>query len=308
VYVPIGGQTKSGSLSVMSGSEGCVYFDLETSGEYWGRGPTKYSVHGINKRWLDSPAYRHIKMLSSLVSDDGNKILVKGWYDDLLSPTKEDLKIIDELAKREIPGPIEEIKKSLGARVFIDDVTDHIELLKMYFFGTTLNLDGIWGGRILDTGAGAILPYKVTSKHDCRYMPNQNGDALVRKLRAHLDEHGYEDVKIRVIGDCDWCRANLNTEIARAIFKMCDRFGVEYGPPSPPIASGGWTPMGPYWPAYLFGKNPLQLPIAGGTLGHGDRAHAINEYYVIEGAGKIYGLAEAEKGYATILYNYAGKT
>ena len=34
-------------------------------------------------------------------------------------------------------------------------------------------------------------------------------------------------------------------------------------------------------------------------------AHAANEYFVIEGAGKIYGMAGAEKSFATILYNYS---
>jgi hypothetical protein len=33
--------------------------------------------------------------------------------------------------------------------------------------------------------------------------------------------------------------------------------------------------------------------------------HAANEYYVIEGAGEIYGMAGAEKSFATILYSYA---
>ena len=36
-------------------------------------------------------------------------------------------------------------------------------------------------------------------------------------------------------------------------------------------------------------------------------AHAANEYFVIEGAGKVYGMAGAEKSIATVLYNYAGK-
>ena len=36
-------------------------------------------------------------------------------------------------------------------------------------------------------------------------------------------------------------------------------------------------------------------------------AHAANEYYIIEGAGKVYGMAGAEKVAATIIYNFAGK-
>jgi len=36
-------------------------------------------------------------------------------------------------------------------------------------------------------------------------------------------------------------------------------------------------------------------------------AHAANEFYVIEGAGKVYGMAGAEKRLATVLFNDAGK-
>jgi hypothetical protein len=41
-------------------------------------------------------------------------------------------------------------------------------------------------------------------------------------------------------------------------------------------------------------------------VGNGGRAHAANEFYVIEGAGKTYGMAGAEKSIATVLYNFAG--
>ena len=42
-------------------------------------------------------------------------------------------------------------------------------------------------------------------------------------------------------------------------------------------------------------------------MGHGEGSHSINEFWVIEGDDKVYGLAGAEKSMATILYNYTGK-
>jgi acetylornithine deacetylase/succinyl-diaminopimelate desuccinylase-like protein len=297
-----GGQRRNGLASIGGGSEGCLYFELTTSGEYWGRGPTKYSVHGGNKRWLDSPAWRHIEMLSTLITDNGNKIMVDGWYDNMEPPSPEDTDLLREIASK---TDIEADKEALGAKVFMNDLTDPFELLKMRGYGTSINLDGIWGGRILDTGAGACLPYKITSKHNCRYVPNQNGEDLSNKIRKHLDNHGYSDVQMRIVGDVDWCKFKRDTEIVKAIVKTYEKFGVDYVSASPPTISG--SDAGPYWPAYLFGKNPLNLPIARGGLGHGGRAHAIDEYYVIEGAGKVYGLAGAEKANASVLYYYAGK-
>ena len=63
-----------------------------------------------------------------------------------------------------------------------------------------------------------------------------------------------------------------------------------------------------YWPAYLFGGDgAVQMPISASGVGYGGNAHAANEFYVIEGAGKIYGMAGAEKVVAAMAYAFAGK-
>src|SRR5258708_862591 len=79
-----GGQAPSGGGDVAGGSEGCVYIELTTSGKAWGRGPVQSDIHGANKRAVDSPAWRHIKMLASLISDDGNTPLIKGFTDGMV--------------------------------------------------------------------------------------------------------------------------------------------------------------------------------------------------------------------------------
>ena len=38
------------------------------------------------------------------------------------------------------------------------------------------------------------------------------------------------------------------------------------------------------------------MPISSGGVGYGGNAHAANEFIVIEGAGKVYGLAGAGEG------------
>lgn len=82
---------------------------------------------------------------------------------------------------------------------------------------------------------------------------------------------------------------------------MFREFNVEYRQ----IPGTGFGGLGPYWPAYLFARGPLNLPIAMGALGHGGRAHAIDEYCVIKDNNQVYGLAGAEKGYLSVLYEYA---
>ena len=80
-------------------SEGCVFFELKTSGKSWGRGPVYSDIHGANKRTTDSPAWRHIEMLSKLVSPDGNHVLVPGFYDNIVPPTAVEERKLREAAK-----------------------------------------------------------------------------------------------------------------------------------------------------------------------------------------------------------------
>ena len=48
-------------------------------------------VHGVMKRTTDSPAWRHIQMLASLTSKDGNTPLIKGFFDNMEPPTKAEI-------------------------------------------------------------------------------------------------------------------------------------------------------------------------------------------------------------------------
>ncbi len=74
-----GGQTYSGAGGISGSSEGCVNFELTTSGKNWGRGPIASNIHGIYKRTTDSPAFRHMQMVATLTSPDGNRVLVPGF-------------------------------------------------------------------------------------------------------------------------------------------------------------------------------------------------------------------------------------
>jgi acetylornithine deacetylase/succinyl-diaminopimelate desuccinylase-like protein len=293
----MGGQAPTGGAFLLGGSEGCVFVELTTSGKKWGRGPNYSDIHGGFKRSVDSPAWRHIKMLSTLVDDTGNKVLIDGFYDNMEPLSAEEEAMLKMAAKG---VDMKAAAQNLGVERFITD--DPFTFLKMSRYGTSINIDGIWGGNMFAGGSGAILPNKITSKHNFRYIPKMSGPDIVAKLRRHLDRHGYPDVEINVVGDVPWAKMRFDTDISKAVMAALDTFQIKHGPPS-----GRETILGGYWPAYLFAGEPLDIPITGGMAGSGGNAHAANEYYVIEGAGKVYGLAGAEKSVATVLYNFAGK-
>lgn len=312
VMLRFGGQGNSGSAGYGGGSEGCVYVELTTSGTKWGRGPTVSDIHGANKRGVDSPAWRHIKMLASLVSDDGNTPKIGGFFENIqpITPAQD-----ADLKRRAKNMDLKVAAENLGVARFMSD--DPYDILKIQNFGTSFNLDGIWGGNMYAGGAGATLPNKVTSKHNFRYVPNMTGPDIVKKLRAQLDKNGYPDVEVKLIGDVPWAKMNSDNPIGQALKRAYEIMNIPHGELNKEYEIGGaGAAAGGYWPAYMFGNGEIGediapslpgIPIAAGGAGVGGRAHAANEYYVIEGAGKVYGLAGAEKAVATTLYAYAGK-
>ena len=277
-------------------SEGCVFVELITSGESWGRGPTYSNIHGGRKRAVDAPAWRHIQMLSTLVDETGNRVMIDGFYDDIEPLTPEEEEILVKAAEG---YDVEVAAERLGVARFISD--DPLDVVTMSRYGTSMNLDGIWGGNMFEGGSGAILPNRIVSKHNFRYVPNQDGLDIVDKLRVHLDKHGYEDVEINIVGDVPWAKMSDDNDLARAGNAMREAFGV--GTSDPNLEP---TILGGYWPAYLFAGDVLDIPIASAQVGGGGGAHAANEYFVVEGAGNTYGMAGMEKSIATVLYNYAG--
>ena len=130
---------------------------------------------------------------------------------------------------------------------FIAD--DPLPLLQMQRYGTSFNLDGIWGGNMYAGGAGAILPNKITSKHNIRYVPNMDGLDIVKKIRAQLDRNGYKDVEMQT----DRRRAVVE-DVVRHGHRARHHADVRTVPDSarPAVSDARRFVAGGYWPAYLF--------------------------------------------------------
>jgi len=60
------------------------------------------------------------------------------------------------------------------------------------------------------------------------------------------------------------------------------------------------------WPGYLFTGEPPRLPAGPFGLGHGDGAHAPNEYFLSESAQpRVQGIDAAARSYVELLYAMA---
>lgn len=287
-------QNRQGKVSMALGVKGIVYFELEASGRAWGRGPRAYDVHSSVKAVVDSPAWRLIQALATMVSPDGNTITIGGFYDNVAPPSAEDLELVDEAVKRWDETDETSWKQNLQVDRFIDDATGRDLLLK-HLYSTTLNVDGIWSG-YTGPGSKTVLPHKATCKMDVRLVPNQHSSEVLPRIRAHLDRHGFTDITIRPLNGYEWSKTSVRTDVVQAVLRVYRDHDIE-----PRIMPH----MGGSWPRYLYTRPPLNLPVSHGGLGHGGRAHSPDEYFVIEGNDRVGGLLECERSHVEILYAYA---
>ncbi|NIR86192.1 M20/M25/M40 family metallo-hydrolase [Candidatus Bathyarchaeota archaeon] len=291
LFGPDACQDEKGKVLMGLGWKGIEYIELECSGKSWGRGPTEFGIHSSDKSWVDSPVWRMIHALATMTSKDGNKILIDGWYDNVRQPSKEDLELIDKLVET---FDEESMKREMKVEKFINELHGK-DLLIQYLYSTTLNIDGIWGG-YTGPGSKTVLPHKVTVKLDTRLVPDQSPKQIIPKIRKHLDKHGYKDIIIRPMDPYDWSKTSVKEPIVQATIHAYRKLGYE-----PEI----WPMYASSVPYYLFNRKPLRLPFIDAGLGYGARAHAPDEFFVIEGNERVAGLAGCEKSFVFILDTYA---
>src|SRR5262249_18449359 len=98
VFMPAASQDLDGVVTVSLRAKGVVELELVASGEKWGRGPAK-DVHSSLKAMVDSPAWHLVKALDTLVSADGNTIMIEG-YPKPRPISAEEKAMIAEASKR----------------------------------------------------------------------------------------------------------------------------------------------------------------------------------------------------------------
>jgi acetylornithine deacetylase/succinyl-diaminopimelate desuccinylase-like protein len=291
---PSSDQEMNGKVEVTLGCKGVAELELECSGELWGRGPVKRGIHSSVAPVIESPMWRMTQALASMTdSADPDRVLIAGFYDNVARPTIEEIKIVEKLAQT---FDEENFKKEIEVNSFTKNLRGKDLLMKM-LFSTSLNIQGISGGYegpLFKT----ILPNRIIAKLESRLVPNQTREETAKKIRAHLEKLGYSDIAIREYpeenGVDDWSRTDPNSGVVRAVIDSYRKFGYE--PEVWPTSLGSA-------PFSLFTKYPLRMPLVSAGLGFGARAHAPDEYYVIEGNDKVQGLTGAEKFFVSSLFD-----
>lgn len=268
VLFPFFDQDEVGTPSITLGTKGLLYFELICQGGEWG-GPTSRGIHGSFNAWVKNPAWRLVKALSTLVDAD-EKILVKDLFKDV-SPLGPDER---EWLKQQIEAGL------FDEHVFLENYDvkkfkyegSGIDIWEKLFSQPQLNIDGIISGY---TGpeTKTLLPHIATAKVDVRMVPHMEPDEVVQAIRSHLDQHGFEDIEMKVYNKYYWSKVGVNETVVQAMIETYRTMGKE--PQLWPLNPGS----APY---YVF-ERYLKIPYVTGGMGHGARQHSSDEYCTVQG-------------------------
>lgn len=291
IFMPGASQDLDGSITVLLGAKGVVELELVSSGEHWGRGP-EHDIHSSEKARVDSPAWRLIHALNTLVSADGNEPAIPGFADKARPLSAEQKAMIAVAAKRLNENLA---KQAFGVKHWVHDV-DWQQSLELLMSRPTVNIEGLVGG-YTGPGGKTILPHRAVAKMDLRLVPDMTAAEALASLKAHLVKQGFSDIEVNMTGGYDPNSTSADSGIIKTELKVYRNAGID--PIMLPRSPGSW-------PGYVFTGDPLRLPAGHFGLGHGEGAHAPNEYYLIESANpKVQGIDGAVRSYVEFLYAMA---
>ncbi len=220
-------------------------------------------VHsGLGGSIFPNAAWRLTWALNSLKGPD-ERIRLPGFYDKVQPPSKRDLELIAAL-----PDTSEVYKRQYGIKAFIKNLTGGMDLRVEEMFTPTCTICGLTAG-YQGPGSKTVQPARASAKVDFRLVPEQRPSDVVDQLRRHLDDQGFADVKIDLLGGENPARTDPDDEFVKLVCSTAE--GI-YGKPMQKIPlSGGSGPNFPF-------VHDLGLPVATAGLGHPDsRGHAPNE-------------------------------
>lgn len=291
IFIPEAGQAIDGTVEISLGAKGVVELELISSGEKWGRGP-KHDVHSSLEAQVDSPVWHLVQALNTLVEADGHTPAVKGFFDRVKPLTPAQMRMIQDAAAHRSEAST---MKQLGVEHWVHD-KDWLDSLVLLESKPTINIEGLVGG-YTGPGGKTILPHKAVAKIDMRLVPDMTAKDTLALLKDHLAKHGFGDIEVNMSGGYDPTQTDPDTKLIQAQVATYTREGIT------PIL---WPRSAGSWPGVTFTGAPVNLPAGHFGLGHGNGAHAPDEYYLIDSTNpKLAGIDGAIRSYVEYLYQLA---
>ena len=247
--------------SITTGLRGLAYWQVEVTG------PNADLHSGIFGGAVANPINVLSKMIAQTMDDKG-RILIPGFYDDVLEVSKEEREL---MAKA--PFDLEEYKQSLDIEQEFGE--EGFSTNERTGIRPTFDVCGIWGG-YTGEGAKTVLPSKAYAKISTRLVPNQKHDEIADLFIDYFQSIAPNTVKVKIEslhgGPSYVCPIDIPG------YRAADKAYTEiYGKRPIPERSGGSIPIIATFEEILGTKSVLM----GFGLGS-DAIHSPNENYPLE--------------------------
>ncbi|NNF74761.1 MAG: M20/M25/M40 family metallo-hydrolase [Flavobacteriaceae bacterium] len=219
------------------GARGIATVSLEVFGP---RTPLHSGNYG---NYAPNPAVKLSQLLGSMWYEDG-RVTIPGWYDgiDLSDTVKSILK--------QVPDDEDQIMKDFGI-ASKDNIGSNFQEAIQYPALGILGLEAAWVGKERRT----IIPASAIAELNIRLVKETEGERMVQLLRQHILDQGYYLIKGQPSEEERMTHnkiARFNAEISYGAFRT--DFDSEIGE---------WLRKGM---RYAFGKEPIQIRTAGGSI------------------------------------------
>lgn len=236
---------------------------------------------GLHGGGVQNPLHALVRLLDSMRSADG-KILVEGFYDDVVPLTDEERAQIAE-----VPFDEAAYQRELGVNGLFGE--PGYTTRERQWARPTLELNGIWGG-FQGEGSKTVLPNQAHAKITCRLVANQNPAQIAELIAAHVAKHTPPGVQVtvqRLPGNADAYLMPANhpgNQIARAVLEEL------YGQTPYYTRLGGSVAVVP-----LFLKELGVYTVTFGFQLEDERLHAPDEFF------RLSSFERGQQGYCLLL-------
>ena len=224
VYTSDGPVKDDRFAEIAFGVRGLLYIELRATG------PNRDLHSGHWGGVAPNPIWALVRALNTMLDAD-NRILIDGFYDNVLPPTGGARAAMDAL-----PFDVDMMLKGIGITAMTPP--DDRPFADRIMAQPTLNIAGFTGG-YGGPGSKTIIPSTATVKIDLRLVPAQHPDEIWDKVAAHIAAHAPDVEVVRLDGGMIPSFTPVEHPLAEAV-----RNAVEAG----------------------FGSRPIDIPLVGGSL------------------------------------------
>ena len=177
-----GGVDATGRPEIVGGVRGIVVLELVCR-------TIAYDAHSSMATVLPSAPVRLAQALASMYDVDGFPA-VDGLDAGIIPPSLAQLAIVDATPI----DTVEELRREYQVERLLGGL-DGTAAIRAMTFSPTLNIQGLWSG-FIGPGDKTITPAEAHARLDIRIVPDQEPEAIVTAIRAHLERRGFPDIEI----------------------------------------------------------------------------------------------------------------